>query len=151
MSQSLEATLARVPPWRGKAFTTSPLTGGITNRNYRVEVEGESFVLRLAGAKTELLGIDRPNEYAATLAAASIGVGPEVIYFIEPEGYLVTRFIVGRPILPDEIRQPGKSAPRGPTASQCSRPATHPQKFFALPHRRRLRSNCAGAGRHNLS
>jgi thiamine kinase-like enzyme len=106
MSQSLEATLARVPPWRGKAFTTSPLTGGITNRNYRVEVEGESFVLRLAGAKTELLGIDRPNEYAATLAAASIGVGPEVIYFIEPEGYLVTRFIVGRLILPDEIRQP---------------------------------------------
>jgi thiamine kinase-like enzyme len=106
MSQSLEATLARVPPWRGKAFTSSPLTGGITNRNYRVEVEGELFVLRLAGANTELLGIDRTNEYAATLAAASIGVGPEVIYFMVPEGYLVTRFIVGRPILPDEIRQP---------------------------------------------
>jgi thiamine kinase-like enzyme len=87
-------------------LTTSPLAGGITNRNYRVDVEGESFLLRLAGAKTELLGIDRANEYAAALAAASIGLGPEVIYFIEPEGYLVTRFIAGRPILPDEIRQP---------------------------------------------
>lgn len=106
MSQSLEATLARVPPWRGKACTASPLTGGITNRNYRVDVEGEWFVLRLTEAKTELLGIDRPNEYAATLAAASIGVGPEVVYFIEPEGFLVTRFIAGRRILPDEIRQP---------------------------------------------
>lgn len=106
MTLSLEATLTRVPQWVGKELKTSPLTSGITNRNYRVEVEGESFVLRLAGAKTELLGIDRPNEYAATLAAAAIGVGPEVIYFIEPEGYLVTRFIPGRPISPDEMRQP---------------------------------------------
>lgn len=106
MSSSLDSILARVPPWRGKTLTTSPLTGGITNRNYRVEVEGESFVLRLAGAKTDLLGIDRPTEYAATVAAASIGIGPEVVCFIEPEGYLVTRFIAGRPIPPVEMRQP---------------------------------------------
>ncbi len=106
MSLSLEATLARVPQWVRKELKTSPLTGGITNRNFRVEVEGTAFVLRLAGAKTELLGIDRRNEYAASVAAAAIGVGPEVVYFIEPEGYLVTRFIVGRPIPPDEMRQP---------------------------------------------
>lgn len=106
MIPSLESCLARVPQWAGKELKTSPLTGGITNRNYRVEVDGEAFVLRLAGAKTELLGIDRLNEYAATVAAASIGVGPEVIYFIEPEGYLVTRFILGRPIPPAEMRQP---------------------------------------------
>jgi hypothetical protein len=56
MSSSLEATLARVPPWKGKTLTTSPLTGGITNRNYRVEVDGESFVLRLAGAKDQPTG-----------------------------------------------------------------------------------------------
>jgi thiamine kinase-like enzyme len=106
MSSSLEATLARVPLWKGKTLTISPLTGGITNRNYRVEVDGQAFVLRLAGAKTSLLGIDRANEHAATHAAASVGIGPEVIYFIEPEGYLVTRFINGQPIPPDEMRQP---------------------------------------------
>lgn len=106
MSPALETILARVPQWVGKDLRSSPLTGGLTNRNIRVEVEGETFVLRLAGDKTSLLGIDRPNEYAATRAAASIGVGPEVIYFIEPEGYLVTRFIAGRPIPPDEMRQP---------------------------------------------
>ncbi|MGH2628064.1 MAG: phosphotransferase family protein, partial [Anaerolineales bacterium] len=45
-------------------------------------------------------------EHAAHRAAAGIGLAPEVLYFIRPEGYLVTRFIDGRPIPPEEIRQP---------------------------------------------
>ena len=42
-----------------------------------------------------LLGIDRRVEHEASLAAAAVGVGPEVVAYIEPEGYLVTRFIEG--------------------------------------------------------
>ena len=34
-------------------------------------------------------------ERAATEAAAAVGVGPEVVAFVEPEGWLVTRFIEG--------------------------------------------------------
>lgn len=104
MGLSLEQALARVPMWAGATdIRTTPLGGGITNRNYRVDVKGESFVLRITGEKTELLGIDRKNEYAANKAAARLGIAPEVVYFIEPEGYLVTRFITGRPLPPDEI------------------------------------------------
>jgi len=107
MSLSLEKAIARVPLWSGaKDIKTSPLGGGITNRNFRVDVEGESFVLRIVGAKTDLLGIDRENEYAANLAAGELGIAPQVVYFIQPEGYLVTRFIQGRPLPPGQIRQP---------------------------------------------
>jgi thiamine kinase-like enzyme len=106
MSLSLEDALARVPHWSGKELQTSFLAGGITNKNYRVDVEGESYVLRLAGAKTELLGINRRDEYAAHRAAASLGVAPEILHFTEPEGCLVARFILGRPIPPEEMRQP---------------------------------------------
>jgi thiamine kinase-like enzyme len=103
---TLELALARVPQWAGAAdLKATPLDGGITNRNFRIDIGGEAFVLRIAGADTELLGIDRENEYAANLAAGKAGVAPEVFYFIRPEGYLVTRFIPGRPILPDEMRQ----------------------------------------------
>jgi thiamine kinase-like enzyme len=98
--------LARVPQWRNKKISTTELSGGITNKNYRVDVDGESFVLRLGGANTEHLGIDRKVERDATAAAASLGIAPEVIYFIEPEGYLVTRFVKGRPLPPPEITQP---------------------------------------------
>ena len=44
-------------------------------------------------------GISREVEHAATVAAAGVGVGPEVTAFIRPEGYLVTRFIEGSPVV----------------------------------------------------
>ena len=71
------------------------LGGGITNHNLKVEVDGEAFVLRVAGKDTGLLGIDRTVELAATRAAAALGIGPEVVAFVEPEGWLVTRFVEG--------------------------------------------------------
>ncbi len=106
MSDSLELILQRVPAFHNHAETKITfLSGGITNQNYRVDIGDASFVMRIGGAKTELLGIDRANEYAATKAAAEIGIAPEVVDFIEPEGYLVTRFIRGRQVPLDEMRQ----------------------------------------------
>ena len=35
-----------------------------------------------------------------------MGVGPEVTAFIRPEGYLVTRFIVGSPVSDEAVRRP---------------------------------------------
>ena len=92
--------------WPGREATITALSGGITNRNFRVDVDGSSFVLRVGGNDTNLLGIDRTVEHGASLRAASVGVGPEVVAFIEPEGWLVTRFIEGRPVPPEEIRMP---------------------------------------------
>ncbi|HVM72851.1 MAG TPA: choline/ethanolamine kinase family protein [Anaerolineales bacterium] len=107
MALSLEDAIARVPQWAGVTnLKATPLSGGITNSNYRIDVDGESFVLRIVGADTELLGIDREYEYTANLTAGKLGIAPEVVYFIRPEGCLVTRFIPGRPILPDEMRKP---------------------------------------------
>ena len=73
----LEPALATV--WPGRATAVVPIEAGITNRNYRVEVDGETFVLRLAGTDTELLGIDRAAEVEAGRVAAEAGVSPEVV------------------------------------------------------------------------
>jgi thiamine kinase-like enzyme len=107
MTLSVEEIVARVPLWQGAMdLQISPLEGGITNRNYRVDVGGKSFHLRLAGENTSMLGIDREHEYQAALIAGQADIGPEVVYFIEPDGFLITRFINGRSILPNELRQP---------------------------------------------
>ena len=92
--------MARVPELEGRDLTLTALSGGITNRNYLVTVAGQAgrYVIRMAGNDTHLLGISREVEHAATVAAAGVGVGPEVVAFIRPEGYLVTRFIEGRPL-----------------------------------------------------
>jgi len=107
MPLSADEAVARVPQWADASdLTISPLAGGITNTNFRVDTGGKSFALRIAGADTEMLGIDREHEHAANLAAGKLGIAPEVIYVIQPEGYLVTRFITARPFAPEEITQP---------------------------------------------
>jgi thiamine kinase-like enzyme len=82
--------------WPGRATNVEVLGGGITNHNLKVTLEdGSAYVLRVAGQDTDRLGIDRGVEHAASLAASAVGVGPEVVDFVQPEEYLVTRFIEG--------------------------------------------------------
>ena len=98
----IEKVIERV--WPGGVDSVEELGGGITNHNFKVEVAGELYVLRIGGNDTARLGIDRAVEHEASLAAAALGIGPEVVAFVEPEGYLVTRFVegeVGR-VSPDE-------------------------------------------------
>lgn len=108
LRDDLVAALQRVPEVAGRELTLTALSGGITNRNYLIAVDGrrERYVIRLAGNDTHLLGISREVEHAATVAAAGVGVGPEVVAFIRPEGYLVTRFIEGSPVSEAEVREP---------------------------------------------
>jgi thiamine kinase-like enzyme len=107
MTLAVEEVIARVPRWKGASdIAVTPLEGGITNRNYRVDVKGKPYFLRISGDNTELLGIDREVEYRTQLIAGELGIAPEVVAFIEPEGYLVTKFIEGRPIPPEELRKP---------------------------------------------
>ncbi len=104
----LVRAMQKVPELAGRELTLTALSGGITNRNFRVDAAGttERWVIRLAGNDTYLLGISREVEHAATVAAAGVGVGPEVTAFIRPEGYLVTRFIVGSPVSDEAVRRP---------------------------------------------
>ena len=108
LRDTLVGALQRLPELAGRGLVLTALSGGITNRNYLVTVDGrpERYVIRLAGNDTHLLGISREVEHAATVAAAGVGVGPEVVAFIRPEGYLVTRFIEGSPVSEAEVREP---------------------------------------------
>ncbi|MGL6279168.1 MAG: hypothetical protein ACRC50_06390, partial [Gaiella sp.] len=90
----LAAAVARV--WPDGVDGWEPLGGGITNHNVKVVRGDDVVVLRVAGKETDLLGIDRGTELAATRAAAALGIAPEVVGFVEPEGWLVTRFVPGR-------------------------------------------------------
>lgn len=103
---TIEDVIARIPEWRAAAPSVAPLSGGITNLSYRVEVNGEAFVVAIPGQDTELLGIDRHRAYRCTLAAAQAGVGPAVAYFLADDGVLVTRFIAGRRLAAGEAAQP---------------------------------------------
>jgi len=108
LAAELKAALQRAPEVAGHDLTLTPLSGGITNHNFLVSAPdlADRYVFRLAGNDTHLLGISREVEHAATVAAAGVGVGPEVVAFIRPEGYLLTRFIEGSPVSLAEVRRP---------------------------------------------
>jgi hypothetical protein len=94
-----------IPELREMALTVTALGGGLTNRNYRLDGDGESFVLRVPGKDTGLLGIDRACEAACSRAAAARGVGPEVIAFLSEHGVMVRRFVSGRVLAAAEVQQ----------------------------------------------
>jgi thiamine kinase-like enzyme len=105
MTEAVDQIVARL--WPGRRTRVEPLLGGITNANYFVDLGDEQVVLRLSGEHAGLLGINRRHETAANDLASSIGVAPDVILFLEDQNVMVTRFIPGRPIPPDELsRQP---------------------------------------------
>jgi len=107
MALTIQEAIARVPFLAGKPdIKITSLSGGITNLNYKIECDHKAYVIRITGANTDKLGIRRDVEHQANREAGLLGVAPEVDYFIEPEGYLVTRFVNGKHIPPEEIIKP---------------------------------------------
>jgi thiamine kinase-like enzyme len=87
--------VAEVAAWRGRPVEIEPLARGLTNSNYRVTVDGEPFFVRVPGADTGLLAVDRDNELHNTRAAAATGVGPRVVAGLPDSGAIVLEWIDG--------------------------------------------------------
>ena len=96
----MESLVARVPTWHDRAPAISPLPGGVTNRNYVVTVDHASWVVRVPGERTELLGIDRANEMEATVRASDLGISPPLLGSLPGAGTPITRFIPGHHLEP---------------------------------------------------
>lgn len=102
ISPALIERVRALPVWQGPVYPTI-LPGGITNVNIHVAHRGEEYVIRMAD-DIPALHVMRFNELAATRAAAEVGVSPEVVYS-EP-GILVRRFVTGRILEPEDLRDP---------------------------------------------
>ncbi|MEO8468167.1 MAG: choline kinase family protein [Chloroflexota bacterium] len=80
MEPSIEDVIAAIPSWTGARIEVAPVSGGLTNRNFRVVVDGTAHFVRIPGVGTDLLAVDRDNEFANTVAAAEAGVGARVLH-----------------------------------------------------------------------
>jgi thiamine kinase-like enzyme len=79
----------------------------LTNTNYKVEVDGIPYFVRVPGEGTELLAIDRDNEFHNSKAAAEAGVGPKVLYHLPEYNVMVLEFLVGKTMSKDSLNAPG--------------------------------------------
>ena len=106
MDSSLRELLDRIPEFRGRDAEVTPLAGGITNRNFRVDVGGSAYVLRVASPESGQLGIRRDHECACMRIAASLGIGAEVVRAMPDDGVLVARFLDGEPLSLEQAKEP---------------------------------------------
>jgi thiamine kinase-like enzyme len=103
----IEEVVTKIPNWNGRAISITPLSGGLTNSNFRVDVDGTPYFVRVPGESTELLAINRENEYHNASAAHAAGVGPDVLYYLPHECIMVLEYIDARTMSKETLSQPG--------------------------------------------
>ena len=88
----------RIDEWKGKETRFEAVTGGITNINWKVTVDADSYFVKIPGIGTEEF-IDRHNCHQANLIAEVTGAGPRVFYFFDDTGVEVFQWLEGFRVL----------------------------------------------------
>ena len=99
------AEVLQAVPELHHATAVEPLTGGLTNTNYKVTSPAGCFVVRISGKDTSLLAIDRENEAHNTVAAAETGVGAPFVAALPEHDALVLGFLEGEVMDADKLRR----------------------------------------------
>ena len=103
---AIVAALVRIPELAGSALERAEIEriGGLTNRNYKITLGGERYVLRLAGAGTGDY-IDRQAEAHNARVAAAAGVNAEVLFLDAQGGSMLCRYVDGLTMSADHFRE----------------------------------------------
>lgn len=89
------------PEWQGCNLKISQLSGGITNKLYRVKSEKGDLSVRIYGDKTELF-INRDFEVQAIEEMAKIGVSSKLVKYMPEAGVTIIEFIDDSIVLSNE-------------------------------------------------
>jgi thiamine kinase-like enzyme len=100
MNETVAARITALSCWKNE-IDIEPLSGGMTNLNFKVTDGDGQFVVRF-GEDDPIHLISRANEVASSQAAFKVGVSPELVH--HEAGILVTRFIQGRVFTEANVR-----------------------------------------------
>lgn len=103
LREKLRACAATRPLAAGRV---TRIEGGLSNRAWRLDADGERWFVRLGHPQAARLGVDRNSECAVLRAVAAAGLAPGVYVCAPAEGLLVTRFIAGRTWSAADARSP---------------------------------------------
>lgn len=92
----LEQAIAAMRDWQTEVVYYRPVTGGISNANWKVQVDGSerAFFIKIPGQGTEMF-INRETAHEASLKAAATGYGAPVVAFLPELGVEVFEFMEG--------------------------------------------------------
>ena len=120
------ATIKQLDLWE-MPVEPEPLSGGITNANFRV-VDGSKQYFVRAGDDIPLHGVMRFNELAASQAGFQAGISPRVVH--QQPGIMVLEFIDGKTFAEEDVRDSANLERILPIIKTCHREMP---KFFRGP------------------
>ncbi len=90
-----EHCIELMPQWEDQELKIDPLTGGITNKLYRVRPsDGGDYVVRVYGQKTDLF-IDRDVEAENIRRMASAGIAAKLVKYLPEKNVTIVEYIAG--------------------------------------------------------
>jgi thiamine kinase-like enzyme len=107
VTPTIEQVIAAIPAWAGRAVDAEAIAAGLTNANWKVTVDGTPHFVRIPGAATDLLAVDRANERHNTRAAATAGVGPPVLHELPEWDVFVLAWVDARTMSIETLGAPG--------------------------------------------
>ncbi len=90
-----------LPEWKGLDVRITQLSGGITNKLYRIRSGKGDYTVRIYGDKTDLF-INRDYEIQAQTEMARIGVGAPLIKYMPDRGVTIVEFIGDATVLSND-------------------------------------------------
>ncbi|NJC68644.1 phosphotransferase family protein [Planosporangium thailandense] len=102
-----DVLLDEIAVFRGRPRSVEELSGGLTNRNYKVTTDEGSYVVRVSSEETGALAINRDHEYRNSVIAAAAGVGAPVIAHLPDRHVMVVGFIDGHTFADHDFAVPG--------------------------------------------
>jgi thiamine kinase-like enzyme len=106
---TIEQVVEVAATFRGKQVEIEELSGGLTNSNYLVTADGIRHVVRIPGPSTELLAVDRANERHNAEAAATTGISPPILEYLDDWSVMILAYIEGRTMSAESLRSPGQA------------------------------------------
>ncbi len=145
-ADDLDGVFDQVPSIAARPRTVTELPGGLTNRNFKISTVNGTFVARVASGGSELLAIDRQNEYRNSMRAAAAGVGAPVIDYQPSVSVLVLGFLEGRTLANGDVADPDRLRRIARACRQLHGAERFDGDFDMFEIQRRYRSVVAGRG-----
>ena len=102
----IEEVVELMPEWRGKAISIEPLSGGITNSNFKIIADECAFFVSFPGRKARLLGIDWRNKSHNTRICGEAGLSPKVVQYFPEQNVLILEFLPHERCTEESLKRP---------------------------------------------
>lgn len=103
---SPDEALQMIPEFAAGHWHWRKMQGGLTNRNYKVDYAGNSFVLRLDDQHTASFGLDRATDLKARKLAAEAGIAASVVFADSGRGILLSEYLAGDVWRKEDLNNP---------------------------------------------